>query len=93
MLLKQTPIMELYVFLLWAMTLYWMQNDEILITVFVSVLLVGLHNLEKQTNCDYFDWYWNCDMYYNCAGINHFWMIILVMIEKYIKMIMVWFKK
>lgn len=38
----------------------------------------------------YYQWYGNCDTIYAIWGIDHFF-IILIIIERYIKIIMVWF--
>lgn len=50
---------------------------------------VGLNDFEKISNCNYFDWY--CDMIRDITGKDNFYTIILIFIEKHIKMIMVLF--
>ena len=52
---------------------------------------LGLNDFEKISYCDYFDWYRNYDLMCNIRGNDLFYIIILIFIEKHIKMIMVWF--
>ncbi len=54
---------------------------------------VGPHNFEKISNCDYLDRYCDCDMICDIRGNDNFYIIVLIFIEKHVKMIIVWFLK
>ncbi len=53
--------------------------------------VVGLHNFEKTSNCDYLHWYCHGDMICDTKRNDLFYIITLFFIGKHIKMIMVWF--
>ncbi len=53
--------------------------------------MVGLHDFEEISNCHYLDWYCICSVICDVRGMDHFYIIILIFIEKHLEMTMVWF--
>ena len=44
-------------------------------------LEIGLHDMRKISNCDYFDWHCDCDMIHDIEGNDHVCIIILIFID------------
>lgn len=42
---------------------------------------VGLNDLKNISDCDYVDWYCNCDTICDIRGDDHFYIIILIVID------------
>ena len=69
--------------------------NSVYIVFYWHVFQWGLNDFEKISNCDYFDWYCNCNINYNIRGNDNIYMIIHFFIEKTlkwikIKMIVAW---